>query len=89
VITVDKLPSELVEFLEENNALQQYIDNANISVALEHNGVDVLWEQLVLGHEYSEIGFAFLWENTYEGLDYWGNLSTKWRVRHERIYKHL
>lgn len=66
----------LIDFLEENNAYKQYIYN------FKHGLKDYDQETfLVFADTYNQknhINYAFDWDETKEGFDYWNNINAKW-----------
>lgn len=76
MITIETLPIELVEFLTEQDMLQQYLDNCNVDVVRTFYGLEQNWintMELVNLHDY--IAVSFIFSSTDEGGDYWYEVS--------------
>ncbi len=76
MIEANDLPKQLVEFLEEQNILQQYLDNCNVDIVGTFDGLEQDWidamESIKL-HDY--ILCSFIFSSTDEGWNYWSKVS--------------
>ena len=63
---------EFIKFLKDNNAYDQYVQNAENDHHADVKGIQKR------NHPEHWISAAFDWERTPELCDYWRNLSVKW-----------
>jgi hypothetical protein len=71
MIIKSELPKTLCEFLEQNNAIDKFLENVN---SVEQSSYTT-----VLTHSPQEfLMMGFIWKETPEGSDYWAELNLKW-----------
>lgn len=68
---MDRLIDKLIEFLKEHNALDSFIYN------LKHRDIE-----FKVGGSRLIIGYAFDWEKTPEGYNFWVVLHDKWMMQY-------
>lgn len=66
---MDRLIDQLIEFLREHNALDSFIYNLKRRKS-----------KTKVGGSRFIIGYAFDWEMTSEGFDFWRALNDKWAM---------
>lgn len=66
-----KRTKEFFKFLKENDALEKYLSNIDITE------LPSLFEMCT---PRSYIALAFFWSSTKEGWDFWSNLHSKWLI---------
>ena len=80
MIEANDLPKQLVEFLTEQDILQQYLDNCNVDVVRTFDGLEQNWintMELTKLHDYIVLSFVF--SSTDEGGDYWFEVSQQFK----------
>lgn len=72
-----KLKMKFYKFLNDNDALNEYLDNIK-----RVNGIPISLEYIVKESVNGSdlISSAFTWSNSPEGYEYWRELDIKWRV---------
>ena len=89
---------QFIRFLKENNCYKEYCRNFSLYskkfIILNQNrktfisykkGIDEIINKRILNQIDSEIEYSFRWRDTFEGHDYWSELSHKW----EKISKEI
>lgn len=80
---------DFIEFLEENNALEQYkANNQNCEESISEGENEMyLFLNKYAGTPTRWIGNAFIWDNTPEGQDFWNELDRQWFERIKDEYE--
>lgn len=85
MIEANDIPKELVEFLEANNVLEQYLDNCNIDVVETFNGVDSKWIEYICSIDTNRdiISYSFIFSTTNEGGIFWFTINQRWKEQYD------
>lgn len=65
-----------LKFLLKNDLYQKYIDNLTNKTIFQED--EAFISMFPIKEKYELINFAFSWENSYEGFDFWSSSNKDW-----------
>ena len=69
---------KFIRFLKQNNAYEQFMFNFRKQNPLCNNK-ELYFKSYSNADTLKYVDYAFVWDNTKEGWEYWANLDKKWK----------